>query len=377
MSPATRRAPAGSDRILVIKLGALGDFIHAFHAFAAIRAHHPGARIEILTTAPFAELAKAAPWFDDVHIDTRPPWWNLPELRRTTKLLRGFDLVYDLQTSRRSGRYFRIAGRPPWSGIAPGCAFPHDNPARDGMHTLERQREQLQRAGVAAFPHPARDWLTARGRLHGVAQPFALLVPGSSKGMQCPKRWPIASYARLAQDLQRRGITPVVVGSRTEGMLAAAIREVCAGSVDLTGQTTIFDLAALGSKAAVVVGNDTGPVHLAAFVSAPTIALFSAGSVYAQAAPRGPVGEWVSTLCEPKLADLAFDRVAAAVGSALERSGRPIVRSGVGGGEPEPQQQEEPAADRERDDGAGGGDRPFLDHRRHEQAHAQRSRLAP
>ena len=106
--------------ILVIRHGALGDFVLSFPAFAAIRARHRGARITLQTTAPFAALARAAPWFDAVVVDPRPSWWNLPGLVAVRRQLRGHDFVYDLQTSGRSTRYFRLAGRPPWSGIAPG-----------------------------------------------------------------------------------------------------------------------------------------------------------------------------------------------------------------------------------------------------------------
>ena len=114
-------------RVLVIKLGALGDVVLAFGPFAAVRAHHPGAHVALLTTAPFAGLARASPWFDAVHVDAKPAWWDLPGLRRLAALLRGFDLVYDLQTSARSSRYFRLAGRPRWSGIARGASHPHAN----------------------------------------------------------------------------------------------------------------------------------------------------------------------------------------------------------------------------------------------------------
>ena len=60
-----------TSRLLVIKLGALGDFVQAMGPAAAIRAHHPDAEITLLTTAPFAELARAAPYFDRVWIDER------------------------------------------------------------------------------------------------------------------------------------------------------------------------------------------------------------------------------------------------------------------------------------------------------------------
>ncbi|NVN13564.1 glycosyltransferase family 9 protein, partial [Nguyenibacter vanlangensis] len=99
-------------RVLVIKLGALGDLVQAFAPFAAIRAHHPHAAITLLTTAPFAELMRAAPWFDRVAVDARPSWWDVRGMLALRRTLRGHDVVYDLQTSGRSSRYFRLSGRP-------------------------------------------------------------------------------------------------------------------------------------------------------------------------------------------------------------------------------------------------------------------------
>src|SRR5579863_5122600 len=90
-----------TERILVIKLGALGDFVQAMGPAAAIRAHHPQAEITLLTSPELAGLAKAAPYFDRVWLDDRPGWvrpWALWRLLR--KLSReGFARVYDLQTS--------------------------------------------------------------------------------------------------------------------------------------------------------------------------------------------------------------------------------------------------------------------------------------
>jgi len=299
-------------RILVIKLGALGDFVHAFHAFAAIRAQHACSRITLLTTTPYQALAEASPWFDEVRVDPRAPWWNLPALWRTARAMRGFDFVYDLQTSRRSSRYFTLAGRPPWSGIARGCSHPHGNPDRDAMHTIERQREQLQRAGVTRRDAPARDWLARRGHRHGLVAPYALLVPGGA-GLGSVKRWPADRYAEVARRLRDRGLTPVVIGGNAEATLARTILATCPGAVDLTCRTTIEDIAALASGAAVVLGNDTGPVHVAASAGAPTVVLFSAAGVPEQAAPRGPGGEWATVLRTPDLNDLGVDRVMQAV----------------------------------------------------------------
>jgi len=299
-------------RILVIKLGALGDFVHAFHAFAAIRAQHAGSRITLLTTAPFRTLAEAAPWFDEVRVDPRSPWWNLVGTYRIMQAIRCFDFVYDLQTSRRSGRYFRLAGRPPWSGIAPGCSHPHANPGRDAMHTVERQREQLQSAGVTRRDAPERDWLTGRGHRHGLAAPYALLVPGGA-GLGSVKRWPAVRYAEVARRLLDRGLRPVIIGGRTEAPLARTIMAACPEAADLTGRTSIEDIAALASGATLVLGNDTGPVHIAASAGAPTVVLFSAAGVPGQAAPRGPNGEWATVLQAPDLNDLTVERVMEAI----------------------------------------------------------------
>ena len=294
------------NRILVIRLGALGDFVLSFGPFAAIRAHHAGDAITLLTTAPFAALAARAPWFDRVVVDARPAWWDMPGLARLVRRLRGFDFVYDLQTSVRSSRYFRLAGRPRWSGIAPGCAHPHANPRRDFMHTLERQHEQLRMAGIDEFPPPDLAWLA--GGAFDLPRPYALLVPGAA-AHRPEKRWPAERYAELAALLRGRGITPVVLGSGAEAPLAAAIP----AALDLTGRTALADIATLARGAAVAVGNDTGPMHLIAAIGCPCVVLFSTASDPALTAPRGPGGAWPAVLRAPDLADLTVARVAAAL----------------------------------------------------------------
>jgi len=87
-------------RILVIKLGALGDFILATGPFSAIRAAHPHDEIVLLTTAPFAQLGRDCDLFDEVWIDERPSRINLIAIQRLRRRLRGgrFTRVYDLQT---------------------------------------------------------------------------------------------------------------------------------------------------------------------------------------------------------------------------------------------------------------------------------------
>ena len=291
-------------RILVIKLGALGDFVLAFGPFAAIRAQHPQAEITLLTTAPFAGLARQSPWFDRVLVDARPAWWDLRGLRQLRRALQGYDFVYDLQTSGRSGRYFRLAGRPNWSGIARGASHPHANRGRNRMHTVERQRDQLVAAGITSFPAPDLCWLTAAGP--HVGEPYAVLVPGSAPHRP-EKRWPAARFGALARILQARGLRPAVVGASADAPLAAEIASLCPETLDLTGRTSLLDLGGLLARAALAVGNDTGPMHLAAAVRCRSIVLFAAASDPALTAPRGRV----TVLRENDLADLAVERVAA------------------------------------------------------------------
>lgn len=274
-------------RVLVIKLAALGDFAQAFGPFAAIRAHHPGARITLLTTRAYAPLARMSPWFDEVWEDGRPDWTDLPGVFRLARRLRGagFDRVYDLQTSARSSRYRRFVGRrAEWSGIAPDASHPHANPRRDLMHTVERQREQLAMAGITAFPEPDLSWLDADVQRFGLPQRFCLLVPGASPGRPA-KRWPEDRFGALAAAL---GLPAVVIGGSAEGVLAASIVAAAPGTVDLTGRTGFADIAALARRAAFCIGNDTGPTQLIAACGCPTLALFGQDSDPALCAPRGP-----------------------------------------------------------------------------------------
>src|SRR6185437_8861463 len=303
---------ASHHRILVIKLGALGDFAQAMGPAAAIRAHHRDAEITLLTAAAFAALGRAAPYFDRVWIDERPAFARPLALWRLRRRLREarFDRVYDLQTSDRSSLYFhlmRSGRRPEWSGIARGASHPHANPARDLMHTLDRQAEQLRAAGIAAVPPPDLSW--AMTDLAGFRLParMLLLVPGGAPHRP-DKRWPVERYAALAARAAALGFAPIVIGGAAEAALGAAIGAAVPQALDLTGRTSFGDLVALGARALHAVGNDTGPMHLIAAGGTSATVLYGAASDPALTAPRGPR---VTLLRRDTLATLAVEAVAA------------------------------------------------------------------
>jgi ADP-heptose:LPS heptosyltransferase len=297
-------------RILVIRLSALGDFIMALPAMAAIRAQHPAAEITLLTSKPLAELGNRSGWFNRVEIDTRPGWRDIGGWWRLRRWLRAgrFDRVYDLQAQDRTSIYFRLfwpGKRPEWSGIAAGSSHPHTDPARKHMHAFDIHATQLAIAGIRHIPPPDLSWLHESTRRFGLPSRICLLVPGSAPHRPA-KRWPTAAYGELGQLLVKHRITPVILGTADEKPLAEAIRAACPKARDLTGQTSLFEIAGLAHRAAFAIGSDTGPMHLVAMVGCRVVSLFSAESNPARSAPRGDV----TVLHRPDLADLSVDEVA-------------------------------------------------------------------
>jgi ADP-heptose:LPS heptosyltransferase len=289
--------------ILLIKHGAFGDILLSLPAMAAIRAAHPRAQLTLLTTAPYAPLLRRSGWFNNILVDSRPEFWNFFSLRKLRRELRAFDFVYDLQTSARSSHYFKLAGKPRWSGIAPGCALPHADPNRNKLHTRERLAGQLHDAGIFDILPPDLSWLTGADiSRFDLPKEFALLVPAAA-AHRPEKRWPEQNFAELAQKL---AIPSVIVGGPgEEGSKIPGI--------DLAGKTSLLELAAIAARSKIAIGNDTGPMHLAALLGIPSIVLFSGASDPALTAPRYPDGGWPTILRAATLRDLPVANVLAAL----------------------------------------------------------------
>ena len=307
-------------KILVIKLGDLGAFVMALAAMKRIREAHPKAKITLLTTPPYEALAKSSPYFNTIETDGKPEgfgdWLGLiGRLRRER-----YDRVYDLQTSSQSNGYFQMLRPfpPQWSGVASSGSHPHKGKGRDRMHTLERQADQLRVAGIwpdaptvaGSAPPPDLSWILRKAPVQrpvagGVKpRPFVLLVPGGSARKK-DKRWPVDNFGDLAAILSRQGYDIVVIGGPEESALARAIQKK-AQARDLTGRTDFAQIAILAARAALAVGNDTGPLHLIAAAGAPTLALFAKSSDPVLHGPRGHVTVMRSdNLADLKVADVA------------------------------------------------------------------------
>lgn len=298
--------------ILVIKHSALGDMILTLPQFHAIRNHHPGERLILLTTKPYLDLVTKTGYFDEVWCDSRPKFWQLGGMLRLIRRIRDghFSRIYDLQGSQRTRWYFRLLGRPrpEWVGNAPGCSHYIPNP-REPVHVSELRRQQLALVGISDPGLPDLSFLKTDIARYGLRSPFALLVPGGSPHRP-QKRWPATSFAALSRHLLERGIQPVLIGRQAERIQIDDIMAACPGTVSLYEQTSIDDLASLGRAAALAVGNDTGPMHIIAAAGCPSLVLYSAESDPRRVSPRG---DWIRLLQRPSLEQLSLTDVLAAL----------------------------------------------------------------
>ena len=296
-------ATPSPQRLLVIKHGALGDIVQGFGAFASLRAGHPAAHIALLTTSPFVELAKMMPWFDEVLVDRRAGITHLWESYRMRRVIRySWDMIIDLQCSQRTARYFQFFARPDtkWIGTARGCSDPC--PDFSGINNYQRMSIAAEMAGGAPDIHDL-GWLLGGARssvtdaftqtlAEKPVQSYAVLVPGCSLSKP-EKRWPAENFAALARRFIDNNISVVLTGTAADKNVADMVESLAPGAINLCGQTSIADLARLYASAVSIVGNDTGPVFLAAATGAPTIMVMGPDTNPSMSAPTGPCCDWV------------------------------------------------------------------------------------
>jgi len=308
------------EHILVIRLGALGDLVFCFQAFHEIRLAHPDAEIALLTRAPFASFARSLPWFDCVLVDTHPTWSTPVAWMRLRKEIADFSpaVVYDLQGKNRQTVLYAILGGPfgpAWSGAAPLCKFPRPWPPTRDMHFTDFLAAQLRVAGVPAAPSPDLGWFDAPVEKFALPQCYAVLIPGCSPAAP-HKRWPPKKFAELAHVLRDKNMACIAIGTAADAEAIGVIKTLAPEIVDLCAQTSLFELAGILRRAALVIGNDTGPLHMAAALHAPTVALFSGKSNPVWSKPPGPKVAWRQS---QDIADLSMEEVVSACKELRQR----------------------------------------------------------
>jgi ADP-heptose:LPS heptosyltransferase len=316
-------------RVLLIKLGAFGDFIVALAHMKAVREAHPDAHLTLLTTPTFAGLGRACGLFDDVRDDGRPKGL-IAQVRLAFDLRRqGFGRVYDLQRNDRTRLMFQIMrlGRPhlEWSGVFKGASHYLPDPREPYRHAAVRYTEQLAAAGLHEVPEHS-DLSFLEGDLSSLplpTGPMLLMVPGGAP-QRPAKRAPSDTFIAVARHALSRGVTPVLIGTDKEAGALEAIRATVPEAVSLQGRTDFGQLASLARRASAAVGNDTGPMHLIAVAGCSSVVLFSRESNPVECRPWAPS---VETLQRDDLAGLPAAEVVEAVDRALI-----AARTGLGGG---------------------------------------------
>ncbi|HEU4937617.1 MAG TPA: glycosyltransferase family 9 protein [Vicinamibacterales bacterium] len=274
--------------ILIVRMGALGDIIHAVPAAAALRTAFPDARIDWLVEGRHRPIVDLVSVIDRAVVLERPSIFGWLDVSRHMREAR-YDVAIDFQglmksavLARASGAR-RVIGFSIWhlreKGARPFYSEIHrDTPAERANHIVRQNLALLQSLGVSdttiRFPFAGVS-SRALEEIHtvlGGEHPFALINPGAAWPN---KRWPADRFGEVAAFLREvRGLPSFVLWGPGEEGLAGAVVETSSGAARVAPPTRIADLLALSRAASLMVSGDTGPLHLAAAVGTPTVSLF-------------------------------------------------------------------------------------------------------
>ena len=274
--------------ILIIKMSSLGDVIHALPSLYVLRRAMPEARITWAVHPAFAALLPGKPWIDEIYYVDRKrikDWRYLRTVRQDLHSRR-FDLVIDLQMIAKSALIAALSGGKKKIGYWDAregsflVSHPVKGPHQHG-HIIEQLLDVMAALGCDTsrfeFPvHPhEEEKITVKQKLAaaGVSGRYAVIVPGT-RGEH--KKWPVSCWGALAQKLAEKQIYTVISGAPSEADMGREIRALSPSpyTVDLIGQTSLLELAALHEMAALHISCDTGPLHIANAMQTPLIALF-------------------------------------------------------------------------------------------------------
>ena len=289
--------PRDPEQILALRLGGIGEVLAVTPSLRAVRERFPRARITLLAERPSYEVA--LPWVDDVLVAQGPfragalgtlwhPGLYAELIRLIEQLLRKkYDLFLDfhhLFARRHAIKPFLVAllsRARRRVGFGPGFFLTDAVPDPDDRHMADRNEAFLAPLGirigdsnpilrVSAADQEWIDALLAALRLND--RGIIAIAPGSSRAVQ---RWGTEQFRSAGARLSRRAPI-VVVGSPAERELCDA---VASGGLNLAGRTTVGRLGALLRRCALLVANDSGPLHMAYAVGTPVLGLFRPGEV--------------------------------------------------------------------------------------------------
>ncbi|WP_438971546.1 glycosyltransferase family 9 protein [Methylophaga sp.] len=251
--------------ILLIKHGAFGDLLQADGVLRDIRTFYHHARITLLTAPAYKSLMQRNPYIDSVISDNRLPLWHIQAFLGLRKTLINADInqVIDLQNSQRS-RLYRMLLLPklPWlQRTAKTASVSGLQGLIDLLEQAGIPAEYARQADLTWMAEDMHNWLITQKIKPG----FILLLPGCS-ARRSEKRWPF--YPQLAETLTAKGKNVLTILGPDEGSLAPQF----SGTV-LT-DLSWFQLAGVIKQACFVIGNDSGPSHLAAHIGQAGMAIF-------------------------------------------------------------------------------------------------------
>jgi heptosyltransferase-1 len=278
------------NRVLIVRLGALGDVVHAIPVAAALSRAFPSARIDWLVSARHREILDLVPVIDRrLVVDDR----SFTLLRAMQELRRSrYDATLDLQGLLKSAVLARGSGARRVIGFSSRYLRErlarlfytevHD-PGGGGMyhpsetrHVVEINLGLLEPLGVAVaapeFPIEATGSDVARQVRDRIGGRYAVLNPGAAWPN---KRWPPSRFADVALALrEKHGLPSAVIWGPGEQPLAEEVVAAARGAAIATPHTTIADLVALVRDAALMVSGDTGPTHIGSAMGTPIVGLY-------------------------------------------------------------------------------------------------------
>ena len=298
-------------KILIIKHGSLGDVILSLYAIYSINKHFKKSTITILTEKKYASIFLKLSFIKSIKIDNRPKFYSL--IKFIDLLIwfykSKFDWVFDLQTSNRTKIYFMafsMFNNFRWSGIEKKCSHPHLNINRKKLHTIERQKQQLQIAGIKSIGNIDWQFMQSNLKKFNLPNNFVILVPGgSSKRLE--KRWKLDNFLEVIKYFSKKNIYTILVGGTDELKITREISIKKLKCKNLIGKTDFFDIAALARRTNLIIGNDTGPMHLLSQCSRKSvkkIVLFGSNSNPSLCAP---VAKNVFIIQKKSIDDITFE----------------------------------------------------------------------